>query len=106
MLIREEVEFEVEEREGMEEEQGEAPPRAQNENVLEMVAGDIGNEDPDDQLSLSPTLCMQRENIHEKRKMAVENLQAQASKMTKFSLDKFLPGRLVTLLEYVYQMWR
>ena len=54
--IREEVEFEVEEREGMEEEQGEAPPRAQNENVLEMVAGDIGNEDPDDKLSLSPTL--------------------------------------------------
>ena len=73
--IREEVEFEVEEREGMEEEQGEAPPRAQNENVLEMVAGD---------LSLSPTLC----------KMAVENLQAQASKMTKFSLDKFPPGKV------------
>ena len=92
--IREEVEFEVEEREGMEEEQGEAPPRAQNENVLEMVAGDIGNEDPDDQLSLSPTLCKRRENIHEKRKMAVENLQAQASKMTKFSLDKFPPGKV------------
>ena len=59
-----------------------------------MVAGDIGNEDPDDQLSLSPTLCKQRENIHEKRKMAVENLQAQASKMTKFSLDKFPPGKV------------
>ena len=39
-------------------------------------------------------LCERRENIHEKRKMAVENLQAQASKMTKFSLDKFPPGKV------------
>ena len=48
MEIREDVEFEAEDIEGMEEEQGEAPSRVQNKNLLEMVAVDIGNEDPED----------------------------------------------------------
>ena len=68
--------------------------RRHSELVTQGAALDTVQDNDNVQSPLSPSLCERRYTIAEKRRMAKENLELQAKKMTKSSCDKFPPANV------------
>ena len=64
-------------------------------SVLEFQEETCEEDVPSTEIPSSPSVCAERKNkITEKRKILKSNLQIQAFKMTRFSREKFPPGKV------------